>query len=120
MRLILWKAPIVREPEQAEALLEPWYENDDDSGFEVSADVAAVREKLRSRYPDAPTAEDGDDSCPWSDLPIQDNDRILELHIRWSANDAVVDYIGELAREHRLVLFDPQDPDVHLPDDPVE
>ena|SRR5688572_18031242 len=62
MTLLLWKAPIVREPEAAETLLSPWYEHNDDSAFEPSADVAAVRGKLRARYPDAP-AEGGDDSA---------------------------------------------------------
>jgi hypothetical protein len=44
----------------------------------------------------------------------------LLLSIRWGADNAVIDAIVELAREHGLVLYDPQGPDLTLPDDPIE
>ena len=121
MTLILWKAPVIEDPDEAKSLLEPWYERGDDSAFTPSEDVAAVRERLRARYPDDPSPENHpDDSCPWSDLPIQDNDRLLVLDIRWSAQHQVFADITALARIHGLVLYDPQGPDIILPTEPIE
>ena len=36
MTLILWKAPVLDDPDDAKSLLEPWYERDDDSAFAPS------------------------------------------------------------------------------------
>ena len=118
MTLILWKAPQVREADEAERLLAPYYENGDDGAFEPSESIAAAAEEIRQLYPDGPAAM-ADDDCPWSDRGDQ-TDRLLVLTIRWSASDKVLDEIQRLAREHDLVLYDPQGPDVHLPGDPME
>ena len=114
MTLILWKAPVVTDPDEAAELLEPFYERGDDSAFEPSADIAKVSNELLRRFPDA---EDG----PWADsAPPDEVDRVLLLTIRWGADNAVLDAITELAREHELVLYDPQGPDIHVPGDEVE
>jgi hypothetical protein len=113
MTLILWKAPVVDDSTDAEALLKPYYEHGDDSAFEPSADIAKVASELLRRFPDA---EDG----PWADEAPGEEERVLLLTIRWGADNAVIDAITELAREHDLVLYDPQGPDVHLPSDPIE
>jgi len=113
MTLFLWKAPVVDEPDAAEALLKPFNARGDDSAFQSSADVATVADELLRRFPDA-------DDGPWADSPPEPSDRLLLLSIRWGADDAVIDAITELAREHELVLYDPQGPDVHLPGDPIE
>lgn len=113
MTLILWKAPVVDDPDAAEALLTPYYDREDDSGFEASGDLAAVADELLRRFPNS---EDG----PWADFPPDQTERILLLSIRWSAGNAVIDAITALARKHALVLYDPQGPDVHLPDEPVD
>ena len=42
------------------------------------------------------------------------------LGIRWGADNAVIDAITELARKHDLIVYDPQGPDVHLPDEPID
>ena len=144
MTLILWKGPEVRESEQAEALLKPFYDNRDDSAFEPSPTIALVADELRRLYPwrelsnDETVAAMPDEERarwkeeeleqvrgvaggePWADLPFDQTDRLLLLDIRWNADNAVIDDIIRLAREHRLVLYDPQGPDVHLPDDPVD
>jgi hypothetical protein len=144
MTLILWKSPVVDDPDEAEALLEPWYETEDDSAFEPSPDIAIVADELRRRWPYrilsneetvagmteeeralyTPEAlaeiigtEGGE---PWADLPFWQSERLLALDIRWSADDEVVAAIYALARVHELVLYDPQGPDVFLPTDPVE
>ena len=113
MTLILWKAPVVRETDEAERLLKPYYDQSDDSAFEASADIAKVADELLRRFPDG---EDG----PWSDSPPEQTERILLLGIRSGADDAVIDAVVELAREHELVLYDPQGPDIHVPGDPAE
>lgn len=144
MTLILWKAPVVREAEEAEALLKPYYENEDDSAFEPSPDIAAFADELRGLHPwrDLTNEEtvarmseeeraqwkpealkelrgvDGGE--PFANLPFDQTERLLLIDIRWGADDQVLDDIERLAREHGLVLYDPQGPDVHLPDDPLE
>jgi len=121
MTLLLWKAPHVDDPDKAEALLGAWYEHGDDSSFEPSPDVAAVRERLRATWPDDSSSEKhSNDSCPWADLPIEDNDRLLALHLRWGADGRVLADITALARIHGLILYDPQGPDIILPTDPIE
>ena len=113
MTLILWKAPVVDDPDEAAKLLEPFYERSDDSAFLPSGDIATVANELLRRFPDA---EDG----PWADSAPEPAERVLLLTIRWGADNAVIDAITELARTHDLVLFDPQGPDVHLSTDPID
>ena len=113
MTLFLWKAPLVDDATEAEALLKPYYDRGDESAFEPSADVATVARELLRRFPDG---EDG----PWGDAAPDESDRVLYLSIRWSADDAFMDAITDLAREHELVLYDPQGPDVHLPNEPID
>lgn len=119
MTLILWKAPTVDGPDEAKALLHSWYENGDDSAFEPSADIALVADLLRSRWPDDYEGEPPD-NCPWADMPFEQSDRLLAIHVRWGADDAAVAAIYVLAKKHELILYDPQGPDVFLPGDPLE
>ena len=149
MTLILWKAPVVDDADEAKRLLQGWYESEDDSGFEPSEDIAKVADELRRRWPYWPIpgkelaeamseeergryTEEGlaelrasgsvtqDPGGPWADLPFWQSDRLLALDIRWSADDEVVAAIFALARVHELVLYDPQGPDVFLPTDCIE
>jgi hypothetical protein len=113
MTLLLWKAPVVVDADEAERLLQPYYDRGDDSAFEPSAAIATVSNELLRRFPEAGHG-------PWADTPPEQTDRLLLLSIRWGADDAVIDAIVELAREHQLVLYDPQGPDVTLPTDPVD
>lgn len=112
MTLILWKAPVVDDPDEARELLKPFYDTGDDRAFEASPELATVSNELLRRFPDA---ENG----PWADGPPEATERILYITIRWGADNAVLDAIAELARQHELVLYDPQGPDVQLPGDPV-
>ena len=113
MTLILWKAPVIDAPDEAERLLQPYYDRGDDSAFQPSADIATVSDELLRRFPNA-------DNGPWADFPPEQTDRVLLLDIRWGADNAVIDAIVGLAREPELVLYDPQGPDVQRPGDPVE
>jgi hypothetical protein len=113
MTLLLWKAPVVDDSDQAEALLKPYFDRGDESAFEPSAEVAGMARELLRRFPDG---ENG----PWGDGPPEESDRLLYLNIRWSADDAFIDAVAEMARKHQLVLYDPQGPDVHLPNEPID
>ena len=113
MTLILWKAPVVDDPDEAAALLDPYYKNGDDSAFEPCPALATVANELLRQFPDA-------EKGPWSEFPPEQTERLLHLDIRWGADKAVIDAIEALAREHELVLYDPQGPDVHVPGAHVE
>ena len=115
MTLILWKAPVVEDPEEAQALLQPWYDSGDDSCFEYSADLAAVHRQLIHQYP---MDWDGEGN-PWADGP-EETGRLLVLSIRWGTDSPVLADITVLAKKHDLILYDPQGPDVFLPTDPLE
>jgi hypothetical protein len=119
MTLILWKAPVVDDPDAAAKLLDPWYETGDDNAFEPSEDIARVADALRSRWPDEYEGEPPDD-CPWADMPFEQSDRLLAIHIRWGADDRAIAAIYVLAKKHELLLYDPQGPDVFLPNDPLD
>lgn len=116
MTLILWKAPVVHDPDEAKKLLEPFYDHEDDGAFEPSGEIALFREQLLSVYPFDPS---GNSSSPWADPP-EETDRLLLLSIRWSAESPILADVVALARKHGLVLYDPQGPDVFLPDDAIE
>lgn len=144
MTLILWKAPVVDDPDDAQTLLKDWYETEDDSKFEPSGDIALVADELRRLYPyrelsneetvarmseeerlqytpealkEIRGVEGGE---PFADLPFEQSERLLAVHVRWGADDAVIAAIVALARKYELVLYDPQGPDVFLPTDPIE
>ena len=68
MTLILWKAPVVDDADEAAALLDPYYKNGDDSAFEACPALATVANELLRQFPDA---ENG----PWSDFPPERTER---------------------------------------------
>jgi hypothetical protein len=115
MTLLLWKAPVVDDPDEAQRLLQPWYDHEDDSAFEPSDDLGIVLARLLERWPFDP--ETGSD--PWADGP-ENTGRLLDLSISWSGDDRILAHITALARIYGLVLYDPQGPDVFLPTDPIE
>ena len=141
MTLILWKGPVVREVEDAEALLKPYYDRQDDRGFEASDAIAAFADDLRSLYPwreltneetvarmseeeraqwtpealkEMRGVEGGE---PFATIPFDQTERIVLVDIRWGADDGVVEDVMRLAEEHRLMLYDPQGPDIYPPDE---
>src|SRR5688572_25456968 len=115
MTLILWKAPVVDDPDEAQALLECWYETGDDSAFEPSGDLATVYDLLLQQYP--MDWEKGAD--PWADGP-DNSGRLLVLSLRWGSESRILADIAVLAKKHELILYDPQGPDVFLPSDPLD
>lgn len=144
MTLILWKAPVVDDPDDARDLTKAWYETGDDSAFEPSGDIAIVADELRRLYPYRELSNEEtvarmseeerlqytpealkeiwgvEGGEPFADLPFEQSERLLAVHVRWGADDAVIAAIVALARKYELVLYDPQGPDVFLPTDPIE
>lgn len=115
MTLILWKAPLVEDADQAQALLKTWYETGDDSAFEPSDDLARVYDLLLQNYP-----MDWDKGAdPWADGP-DNTGRLLVLSLRWGGQSRILADIPVLAKKYELILYDPQGPDVFLPSDPLE
>ena len=115
MTLILWKAPVVDDPDEALALLETWYETGDDSAFEPSGDLATVYNLLLQNYP--MDWEKGAD--PWADGP-DNSGCLLVLSLRWGGESRILADITVLAKKYDLILYDPQGPDVFLPTDPID
>ena len=111
--VLLWKAPVVRDADDAERLTKPYYETSDESAFEPSADVTAVADELARRFPDGIEG--------LSDDPTKGTiDRILVVHTSWGMAEPIGEAAFELARKHGLVLYDPQGPEVYLPTDPID
>ncbi|MGW4895380.1 hypothetical protein ACWEQL_24380 [Kitasatospora sp. NPDC004240] len=69
--------------------------------------------RLRSQFPDHPprTAD-----SPWMSMPLAIGIDHVIMNLSFSTkSDAALKAIGELAGEYRLVLWDPQSQDVHVP-----
>lgn len=83
----------------------------------VSASPAVSRflAALAERYPDLDDLpDDRVDDSPWSS-GFEKSDCHVLLSVRWSAPDAVIRLISDLASEHELVLYDPQGEQVQIP-----
>ena len=119
MTLILWKAPWVDNPSDADDLLKDWLETGDESEFYPNEDIRRAAEMLRSRWPDEYDGEPPD-NCPWADMPFEQSDRLLAIHIRWGADDEAIAAIYVVAKKLGLILYDPQGPDVFVPTDPID
>ncbi len=77
--------------------------------------AVAYHRELTARYPeltDVPVEDLG--SCPWSCALTVAGDGVV-MSVSWSAPDAVVSYVRELAGRHGMVLYDPQDATVYPP-----
>ncbi len=116
--LIVWKAPGVEDEDAAARLHRDYYETGDENAVQPSEDVAGFYDEVIAPYPPLETldVEDVDRTATWASTP-EGSDRVVSFNYSWSAPDALLRDIERLAREHRLVLHDPQGPDVYGPDD---
>ncbi|MFC0626522.1 hypothetical protein [Kribbella deserti] len=62
---------------------------------------------LTQRYPDDLDAP----GCPWRSSPLLDDavGDVLAVNIDFDRADEVAAYMGQLATEHNLVCYDPQE-----------
>ena len=117
--LFVWKAPVPRSAIEADALLGMFYEDEDIAAFSADPALPRFRAALLAAYPaleDLPDEllSDGGIHSPWAMTPT-DSDRVIEISCSWGAPEEALRRIVALAREHGLVLYDPQGPDVHPP-----
>ena len=117
--LIAWKGPKVQDEDAAARLLHDYYETGDESAFEPSKDVVRFYDDLLALWPSLEELDPEDADLPpsWSESPERST-RIVSMEYRWSAADGFLEDIERLAREHGLVLYDPQGPVVIDPDEP--
>lgn len=113
--LIVWKAPIVEDEKAAARLLSDYFGSSGDAVFEPSEDVKKFYDEIVAAYPIDSWEED--ETPTWAGAPHR-SDRVVVLDYSWSAPGGFLDDIQRLARVHELVLYDPQGPDVHLPNEP--
>jgi len=116
--LVAWKAPAVKDEDEALAILRRFDAAEDPDIFEQSEDLLRFYDDLLARYPALETFDADDERLkrtPWSETPER-SDRVIEMSIRWHAPDEALDTIVELARKYDLVLYDPQGPALHSPD----
>ena len=117
--LIVWKAPSVDDERAAETLLAAYYENGDESAFEASPDVERFYDEIFALYPPLEELDlDDSDTPPTWASSSRRSDRIVLMDYSWSAPDALLDDIQRLADKYELMLYDPQGPDVHRPNEP--
>jgi hypothetical protein len=80
---------------------------------ELDERIVAFYEELRSAFPDYPPF---DPESPWMSMPLNVGIDHVFMHLSYSARSTrAIDKIEELTARHRLVLYDPQSDDVHLP-----
>src|SRR5687767_2584916 len=144
MELYVWKAPVTDEPDEAKALVERYLDGKDESAFEPSPAIASMADELLKLYPTrvlrgeealAAMSDKERDGCrdipleqvtwvqsgvPWTEFPWFQTDRLLILGMGWSVAGEVLDDVERLAREHELMLYDPQGPEVYPPGEPVQ
>lgn len=113
--LIVWKAPLVEDEKAAARLLKDYYASGDEAAFTPSEDVANFYDEIVRLYPIDRWVED--ETPTWAEAPNR-SDRVVMLDYSWSAPNGFLDDIQRLAAGHELVLYDPQGPDVHLPNEP--
>ena len=117
--LVIWEAPVPRSIDEVEALLDGYYEREAEDAFAPSRALVAFRRELLERYPaleDLPEESfDAPGVSPWSVTPVA-SDRVIELNVVWGTPDEVITTIAALVQRHGLILYDPQGPQVHLPD----
>jgi hypothetical protein len=115
--LLVWKSPVVSDQDVARAMVDVWLA-DERGPFEASGDVSRFYDALLAKYPplESLTQElhDTSRSSPWAQTPER-SDRVVAMSFVWSVPGEVIDDVFALAREHGLVLYDPQGPDIHLP-----
>ena len=144
MELYVWKAPVLDDPDEAKALVDRYLDANDETAFEPSPAIASLAEELLQLYPTrvlrgeealAAMSDKEREGCrdlpledvtmvqsevPWTEFPWFQTDRLLILGMGWSVDGKFLDDVERLAREHDLMLYDPQGPEVYPPGEPVQ
>ena len=114
--LYAWKTPRVTDEDEAQALLNKYNQSEDAQLFGESDDMVRFYDELMDRYPPQESEEWVEPADnPWALTPERSS-RIVEMHLRWSMPGGTLDDIVDLARKYDLVLYDPQGPSLHSPE----
>jgi hypothetical protein len=144
MDLYVWKAPVTDDPDEAKTLLERYLDSEDKSAFEPSPAIASMADELLKLYPTRvlrgeealeAMSDKEREGCrdipidqvtmiqsevPWTEFPLFQTDRLLILGMGWSVASEFLEDVERLAREHDLMLYDPQGPEVYPPGEPFQ
>ncbi|GIF51117.1 hypothetical protein DFJ67_0286 [Asanoa ferruginea] len=108
--LAVWEGERPADDVAASEAFEALYKTyiDSDETHPPSARIHSYVSALLARYPDMD--DDNDDVCPWSSAPLLDEATgpIVYFPMRWSMADDVSAWAAQLAADHGLICFDPQ------------
>jgi hypothetical protein len=80
---------------------------------ELDQRIVAFYEALRADFPDEPSSSD---DSPWMVMPLDVGiDHVIMNMSLGAKSDPAINKVIELARQHDLVIYDPQSDHVHLP-----
>jgi hypothetical protein len=80
---------------------------------ELDPRIVQFYEALRSQFPDSPPYSE---DSPWTSMPLGTGIDHISICLSYGPrSDGVVERIVELAEEHDLVVYDPQDGSVRVP-----
>jgi hypothetical protein len=120
--LYVWKSPRNLDVGWAEALLETWYETDDDpstSPFEPSTDVGWFYRELMKAVPGLEALSDAAPNASavptWLAATPEPDARVVGIRLSPATPDYALDLILGLAVKYDLVLFDTRSRRIHLP-----
>lgn len=113
---VVWKAPVVSGPDEADQLLVRFYEGHEVEAFERSEDLLRFHDELMEAFPPLESFPDDQilTDSPWAMTPER-SDRVITLNVVWSTPPDQLATIYTLAMRYGLVLYDPQAPKVHPP-----
>jgi hypothetical protein len=82
---------------------------------EEHASFEAFFDELSEAFPSLDDVDEAEvDDCPWAG-GFERGDGHVVLTISWSRADEMAQAVRALVAKHGLVLFDPQEDEVHLP-----
>ncbi|UJR83071.1 hypothetical protein [Sandaracinus amylolyticus] len=108
--IAVWEGPRPRDDDDAAStfasLANRYLEREPEHDEPTPARVRALIDAVRARFPD-----DAPEDRVWALSPIDCDQRgpLLYPHVRWDYAEVVLRVVSQLAAEHGLVCFDPQD-----------
>jgi hypothetical protein len=106
--LLVWGSPVPANAREASALIQ----RSPATTFDATPALAAFVADLLREFP---SITDDPKRSPWSVMPTP-TERFLELDLSSRVKDADVERVFALARQHRLVVYDPEGPALYPPE----
>ncbi len=82
----------------------------------LSSRLRAAVQECGARWP-ADNLPDSDVDSPWASWPLAGDSAppVIEVNIRWEHASVMLPALLEIAERHEIVLYDPQQDEIHLP-----